>query len=67
MKRIIEAIRLNVLNKAQTVTELYNLEEDPSETTDLVAKFPEKVKELELLMDKEHTESQEFSFCSGIK
>jgi len=62
-----KAVKLNVLNKAQTVTELYNLEEDPSETTDLAAKYPEKVKELIALMDKEHTESQEFPFYTRIK
>jgi len=62
-----KAVKLNVLNKAQTVTELYNLEEDPSETTDLAAKYPEKVKELVTLMDKEHTESQEFPFYSRIR
>lgn len=62
-----KAVRLNVLKKAQTVTELYNLDEDPSETKNLAAMYPEKVKELVTLMDKEHSESQLFPFYSAIK
>ena len=62
-----KAVRLNVLIKAQTVTELYNLDEDPSETTNLASSNPEKVKEMELLMDKAHTESELFPFYSAIK
>jgi arylsulfatase A len=62
-----KAVRLNVLTKAKTVTELYNLEEDVSETTNLAAKYPEKVKEMELLMEKSHTETQLFPFYSEIK
>jgi arylsulfatase A len=62
-----KAVRLNVLNKAKTVTELYNLDEDVSETTNLAAKYPEKVKEMQLLMEKSHTESSVFPFYSQIK
>lgn len=62
-----KAVRLDVLNKAKTVTELYNLEEDVSETTNLAAKYPEKVKELEMLMEKSHTETPLFPFTANIK
>ena len=62
-----KAVRLNVLTKAKTVTELYDLEQDPSETKNIAAQYPEKVKELELLMDKSRTESETFPFYSAIK
>jgi len=62
-----KAVKLNVLNKAKTITELYNLDEDPSETKNLAAKYPEKVEELKAIMDKAHTESNSFPFYSNIK
>ena len=62
-----KAVRLNVLKKDITVTELYNLDEDPSETKNLAAQYPDKVKELQVIMDKSHTESELFPFYSGIK
>lgn len=62
-----KAVRLNVLIKVKAITELYNLEEDPSETINLATKYPEKVREMELLMDKSHTESQLFPFYTEIK
>jgi arylsulfatase A-like enzyme len=62
-----KAIKLNVLKKSASLTELYDLDADPSETTNLAAKFPEKVKEMEKLMDKQHTESQVFPFYTAIK
>jgi len=62
-----KAVRLNVLIKAQTVTELYNLDEDPSETTNLASKYPEKAIEMELLMDEARTESELFPFYTSIK
>lgn len=34
--------------------ELYNLDEDPAETTDLLEKYPEKVEELKEVMVREH-------------
>ncbi len=49
-----KAIRTEMAKKAQAkapiVTQLYDLEADPNETTDLAAKFPEVVKELEAKM-----------------
>ncbi len=49
-----KAIRTDMAKKAQAkapvVTQLYDLDADPNETTDLAAKFPEVVKELEAKM-----------------
>jgi len=49
-----KAIRTDMAKKAQAkapiVTQLYDLDADPNETTDLAAKFPEIVKELEAKM-----------------
>ncbi|MCL2305614.1 MAG: arylsulfatase [Planctomycetaceae bacterium] len=39
---------------------LYNLKDDPAEKTDLAARYPEKVRELRKLMDREHVRSAEF-------
>ncbi len=39
--------------KDQNTWELYNLETDPSETNDLASQYPEKVKELALVWEKE--------------
>jgi arylsulfatase A len=62
-----KAVKLNVMSKSKTVTELYNLKDDPSETENMAQKYPEKVKEMQVLMDKGHTESQLFPFYSKIK
>ena len=62
-----KAVKLNVLLSGKTKVELYNLEKDPSETTDLADQYPEKLKELLGLMDKEHTESELFPFYTVIK
>jgi len=40
--------------------ELYDLDQDPSETTDLAAKFPDVVKKLAALMKEQHTRSPLF-------
>jgi len=57
-----KAIRLNCLVPDKSVVELYDLEKDPSETNDLSSEFPEKVKELVAIMDREHVESDKFPF-----
>jgi len=54
-----KAIRLNVLT-AQPVTELYDLEKDPGETTDLAAKYPDIVAKMAMYMDEAHQESAVF-------
>ena len=40
--------------------ELYNLDEDPGETTDVSASFPEKVTELRIIMDEAHVPNPDF-------
>ena len=62
-----KAVKLNIFKKEQTIIELYNLEEDPSETNNLAAEYPEKVKEMETLMNNDHTESTLFPFYAEIK
>ena len=55
-----KCIRLNTNFKEKMVTELYNITEDPSETTNLAAKYPEKVAELIQLMAVSRTENKYF-------
>lgn len=43
-------------------TELYDLTNDISETNDVSAQYPDVVKEMEQLMDKEHSTSDNFLF-----
>jgi hypothetical protein len=38
-------------------TELFNLADDPGETTDISASLPEKTKELKKILDKKLSES----------
>lgn len=56
-----KAIRLNALT-AHPVSELYDLEKDPRETTDLAAEHPDVVARLEGYMDDAHRESEVFPF-----
>lgn len=42
--------------------QLYNLVKDPGEKNDLAAQYPEKVAEMEKVMQREHTPSKEFRF-----
>ncbi|MFC3196571.1 arylsulfatase [Parapedobacter deserti] len=60
-----KAIRLSTLT-ARPVTELYNLEIDPGETTDLAANHPDVVARLEAYMAQAHQESDVFPFKSRI-
>jgi len=58
-----KAIRQNMLrknNKDPLKIQLYNLEEDISETTDLAEQHPELVKEMAAMMAKQHTPSELF-------
>jgi arylsulfatase len=48
------------LNKGTVKTELYELETDPGETTDVAMKNPEVLKELEAVMKREHVPSKLF-------
>ncbi len=55
-----KAVRLNVIQHPTAPIELYDLEKDPSETTNLASAFPEKAQELSLLMLKAHLPSALF-------
>lgn len=54
-----KGVRLRVMT-GQPRFELYNLADDPSETTELASLHPEIVAEMERIMTREHTESQIF-------
>lgn len=56
-----KAIRLNALTNHPD-TELYDLEKDPGETTDLATDYPDVVAQLEEYMDRAHQESEVFPF-----
>ena len=58
-------IDVNVAD-TKTVVELYNLEEDPSETNDIASSNEDVVSELLKSMDEEHIGSSDFPF-NGIK
>ena len=59
-----KAIRTDMTKKIQAkapiVTQLYDLDADPNETTDLAAKFPEVVKELEAKMTAARVPNPDF-------
>lgn len=42
--------------------ELYNIAEDPHEDRNLASQYPQKVEELKVIMDREHTYSSDFDF-----
>jgi arylsulfatase len=54
-----KAVRQNLAKKV-VKTELYNLETDPNETTDVSAKHPDVAAKLESLMKEQHTPSAAF-------
>jgi arylsulfatase len=58
-----KAVRQN-LSKGPSPTELYDLEADPSEKTDLAEKHPDRVRAMEKIMKEEHTPSQLFPLPS---
>ncbi|MBZ5856088.1 arylsulfatase [Flavihumibacter profundi] len=57
-----KAVKLNVDSLPNGPVELYDLANDPGEVNNLAAKFPEKVTELNQLMDKAHRPSLLFPF-----
>jgi len=58
-------IKLNVRDQSKPVVEeLYNIAQDPSESNNVIAQNPEKVKELAEKMKKAHTEHQLLSLFS---
>ncbi len=59
--------RKNVRKDPHPHLELYDLEKDISETTDVSAQYPEIVKKIEAIMAKEHTPSTAFPLLPGEK
>lgn len=57
-----KAVKLNVNSPESTGIELYNLEEDISESQDLAIQYPEIVEELDSIMSISHTSSDVFQF-----
>ena len=56
-----KAVRQNLQRgKAEIRTELYNLANDPDESTNLAAREPQKLAELEKLLEAQHVRSEEF-------
>ena len=55
-------VKLNCFIPEDSVVELYNLENDPSEENNIAAEHPEKVEELLSIMAQEHVESEDFPF-----
>ncbi|MDF2159165.1 arylsulfatase [Algoriphagus sp. CAU 1675] len=58
-------VKLNVKDPEKTQIELFNLNEDVSESTDLSGKFPERVKELEALINQAHQPNPVFRLFSS--
>ncbi|MCK4920847.1 MAG: arylsulfatase [Bacteroidales bacterium] len=57
-----KAVRLNYYDRTKTTVELYDLEKDPAESTDLAHEFPEIVLDMISIMDEEHSYSEDFPF-----
>ncbi|MGJ1264972.1 arylsulfatase [Sphingobacterium spiritivorum] len=57
-----KVVKLQVKNKQKTVTELYNLKKDPAEKKNVAAENPERVKQLEGIMNQAHTANPYFAF-----
>jgi arylsulfatase A-like enzyme len=57
-----KAVKLNVDKNPKGPIELYNLSEDPGETTDLSASNPDIVIKIEALIDAARTKSDVFPF-----
>lgn len=57
-----KAVVKGIKTKTPEPLELYDLEKDQSETTNLASQFPDKVAELRALMDKSHKPSNAFPF-----
>ena len=59
-----KGIKYDVLSHPDRTIEIYNLEEDPGETKDIAAEYPELVKELTELMAEARTPSDIFTFSA---
>ncbi len=57
-----KAIRYDVLTDPDSKIQLYDLEADPGETTDLADQHPDIVEEMAKIMQEAHTDSEIFEF-----
>lgn len=57
-------LRLNLDNPASTIEELYFLPDNRSEKNNILTQYPEKVRELKLLMSQAHAESKLYTWGS---
>lgn len=57
-----KGIRLDAKKKPDAPLTLYNLREDPTETTDVAARHPDIVAQLAQMMDNAHQENTVFPF-----
>jgi arylsulfatase A len=62
-----KAVRLNVGRNRFGPVELYNLEQDPTETIDLARQYPKKAGELATLMETARTDSPQYAFKGTAK
>jgi|GEM_PF-499831 len=62
-----KALQLNVRLDPDAPLELYNLESDPGEKQNLAGKYPDVVREMEVLMRASRTESKEFPLPGKMK
>lgn len=66
LKGDFKLIELFVNNLKKNTYELYNITNDPGETTDLAAQNPDKVNDLKVLLHKERTKNAVWNFAEII-
>jgi arylsulfatase A len=62
-----KAVKLNCFDDEKSTVELYDLSVDEEEKNNVADKFPELVKELSDIMEKEHIEQPDFPFKANVK
>ena len=62
-----KGVRLHLAKNPDAPVQLYDLSQDPSETTDIAAKHPDIVAKIQQAMAESHVESAEFPFFKGAK
>jgi hypothetical protein len=57
-----KAVRMNMSKDSDSPIELYNIDEDLGEQENLAVQYPEVLKEMNRIMNKEHVSSKIFQF-----